>query len=234
MRNSVMLLALGVVTSACGGAGSSNVTGPSSGPSLTRGAMVVSTATGGNVPNQDGYLLVLDTTPFFGLKWNGTARLAVPTGRHTLRLRRVPQSCSVLPDTVLDVVVLLRDTVQVSFSTTCPQAQVTEPVPPHGYVRIVVVTAGATSSSARYDVWSDHSDAWGDGGGTVRLGDVGPNGTLVAALRASTSGGGDPYLYDFRLENLHANCVVPSGDLTLYRITAGDTLHVTLSVACTP
>src|SRR4029077_10875234 len=124
MRNYVMLLALGVVTSACGGAGSSNVTGPSSGPSLTRGAMVVSTTTNGNVPNQDGYQLVVDTTPFIGLKWTGTAKLAVPTGHHTLRLRGVPQNCTVDPDTLRDVVILLRDTVQVSFSTTCPQVPV--------------------------------------------------------------------------------------------------------------
>jgi hypothetical protein len=227
MRNYVMLLALGVVTSACGGAGSSNVTGPSSGPSLTRGAMVVSTATSGNVPNQDGYLLVLDTTPFFGLKWNGTARLAVPTGHHTLRLRRVPQNCSVLPDTVLDVVVALGDTITVDFATTCP------PVP-RGYARITLLTTGSPSTPAPYDVWYEHYDEYnGDQGGFGKLGELSPGGTVLVRFPASTDTGDDPYFYQFWIYPVPSNCGADTYT-SQYNIKAQDTVDVAVTVACTP
>jgi hypothetical protein len=227
MRNYMMLLALAAVTSACSGAGSSIPTGPSSGPSATRGVIDVRTTTNGNVPNQDGYLLVVDdTTPFIGLRWTGTATLAPPIGHHTLRLRRVPPNCSVVPDTVVDVVVALGDTIAVDFATTCP------PVP-RGYARITLLTTGSPSTPGPYDVWYEHYDAYNGNGDYGKLGELSPGGARVVYLPASTDTGDDPYFYQFWISPVPSNC---GGDTytSQYHITAQDTVDVAVTLACTP
>ena len=223
-----MLLAFGVLTSACGGADSSIPTGPSSGPSgpsVTRGTLVVSTVTTGEFPNVDGYLLVIDSTAHFSLRPTGTATLVAPTGHHTLRLRDVPQSCSVVSDTVLDVVVAPADTIAVHFATTCPV--------PRGYARITVLTTGSPATPGPYDVVYGHSDAWdGIGADGGKLGELSPGSALVVYLPASTNTGDDPYLYGFWIDPVPSNC---RADITSqYKITAQDTVDVALTLACTP
>ena len=51
----ILLLAVGLTLAACDDSG-----GPSTGSPTTDGTLVVSTSTGGDDPDQDGYLLTVD------------------------------------------------------------------------------------------------------------------------------------------------------------------------------
>jgi hypothetical protein len=94
-------------------------------------------------------------------------------------------------------------------------------------------------SSTRYHVYYAHDGYWDYAGGFwIRLGDLNPNGTLVAELPASDPGGADPYWYLFELTGIPGNCSVsdpnPSTPLFEYTIRPGDTLEVEFTVACKP
>ena len=116
MRNSAVLLlaaALGM-PAAC--------TDPDE-PS-TDGTLVVSTHTGGDDPDQDGYLLTVDGTQSVPLDPTGITELGLPSGRHSLRLDGVAQHCSVDRETPIEVDVPARSTLSVAFEVTCPASTV--------------------------------------------------------------------------------------------------------------
>ena len=92
---------------------------------------------------------------------------------------RVPQPATVTAGG------LTVDTVEVAVSVTCMLRP-----GPTGTVRISALTTGPMPSSTRYHVYYAHDGYWDYAGGFwIRLGDLNPNGTLVAELPASDPGG---------------------------------------------
>lgn len=218
-----ILLAVGLTNGACDSTGPSNGSAPSTG-----GTLVISTATGGIDPTQDGYVLTVDSLTSLTLHSTGTAAVDLRTGHHTLRLLGVPTRCSVVPDTLLEAVISLHDTTKVQFSVTCE-------APPHGTlgtVRIFAYTTSAIPGSVRYQVWYEHYGYWDYGGGPLtELGEVAPNDTLVVELPASSESGADPYWYAFSLRGIPSNCSAPDAGST---VTAGVSLDVKFTVVCQP
>ena len=156
----------------------------------------------------------------------------VPGGSHIVSLRGSHQ-CSVDTESqpvTIAIGELVRDTVQVNFSVTCAR-EVT------GSVRITAPTRGTLPSSHTYRVWYEHFDYWGYGGVVNHVGDLEPNGTLLADLPLSnTLSGGDPYWYRFYLEEVPSTCRVadPHPSQGGFRIAYGDTLEVEFAVRCSP
>ena len=109
----ILLLALGLTLAACGNSG-----GPLTSPS-TVGTLVVSTASGGNDPDQNGYLLSVDAEESLALQPTDTSAIDLPAGVHTLRLTGMAEHCSVSPGTPVDVELGSRDTIWVAFEVMC-------------------------------------------------------------------------------------------------------------------
>ena len=157
----------------------------------------------------------------------------VPGGSHIVSLRGSHQ-CSVDTESqpvTIAIGELVRDTVQVNFSVTCAR-EVT------GSVRITAPTRGTLPSSHTYRVWYEHFDYWGYLGGVMSyLGDLEPNGTLVADLPVSTESGADPSWYRFYLVDIPETCRADDPHPNSYsgfEITFGDTLEVEFEVVCSP
>ena len=220
MRASTIGLAVGLALAAC-----SDGSGPS-----TEGTLVISTATGGEDPDQDGYVLRVDGLDSLSLDPTGTAEKRLPSGRHTLRLLGVAEQCSVAPGDSLEVDVPPQGTISVGFEVSCP---VIAGGP--GFVRITAATTGPVPASTRYDVWYEHYGAWDYGGDWVLLGTIDPNGTLVAEVAASTESGADPYWYLFHLAVPGACGYLdprPTSPAPGFTIMPGDTLDVVFAVTC--
>jgi hypothetical protein len=219
MRTSTIGLAVGVALAAC-----SDGSGPS-----PEGTLVVSTVTGGEDPDQDGYVLKVDGQVSLSLDPSGTAEKRLSSGRHTLRLLGVAEQCSVAPGDSLEVEVPPQDTASVGFEVSCPAVATGS-----GFVRITAVTTGPLADSNPYEVWSEHFGAWDYGGTSMLLGTIDPNGALVAEVAASSESGADPYWYFFRLAVPEPCAYVDpaSSSGTGWTITPGDTLDVEFAVTC--
>jgi hypothetical protein len=110
----ILLLAAGPLLAACGDDG-----GPSA-----EGTLVVSTTTGGNDPDPDGYLLTVDARDRFPLDVNDTAAIDLLAGLHTVQLMGVEEDCSVVPETPLEVDIPSHDTISVDFEAICSASAV--------------------------------------------------------------------------------------------------------------
>jgi hypothetical protein len=113
-KGSVLVLAVGLTLPACNDGG---------GPSAD-GTLVVSTITGGNYPDPDGYLLTVDADDRVPLDVNDTAAIDLPAGLHTVRLMGVEEDCSVVPETPLAVDIPSHDTIAVDFEAICSASAV--------------------------------------------------------------------------------------------------------------
>jgi hypothetical protein len=237
MRTSVvLLLACWVILEACNSA-TENLGEPP-----TDGMLVVSILTAGEDPDRDGFQLTIDGVDSVTLEPTDTARVIIPAGRHALELLGVAGQCSVDPGTPLDVEIAPHATTPVSFAVSCTVS----PTRASGTVLITVPTTGSLPSTSRYTVRYTHLGAWdyaqafgslSDGSWSV-LGSLGPNGTLVTDLEASSESGADPYWYDFELTDVPSSCRVqnpiPNPGPDYFAIPAGDTLYVELTVICPP
>jgi hypothetical protein len=177
------LLVVGLSFSACDDGGS---------PSAD-GTLLVSTASGGNDPDQDGYLLTVDGGDSLSLAATGTAEIDLPAGQHTLRLLGMAEHCSVSPQTPLDVDVPSGDTTSVAFDVTCSVTG----------VRITTTTTGLDFDSDGYRVEADGTDREG----------IGPNGTVLIRLDAGSR--------SIALTGLSPNCTIQGPGLRT--VTIGDT-----------
>ncbi len=109
----ILLLAAGLALVACDDSGA-----PLTSPPAV-GTLVVSTASGGNDRDRDGYLLTVDGGDSLFLDPTGISQIDLPAGQHTLRLLGMAEHCSVSPGTPLDVDVPSQDTTAVMFEVTC-------------------------------------------------------------------------------------------------------------------
>jgi len=110
----ILFLAVGLILGGCSGGN-----GPFGGDPSTDGTLVVSTASRGSNPDQDGYLLAVDGIDALRLAATGTSRIDLPAGRHTLRLLGIAENCSVSPGTPHVVEVPSHGTISVAFEVTC-------------------------------------------------------------------------------------------------------------------
>jgi len=152
------------------------------------------------------------------------AHLTVLAGDHVVSLT-APGNCSVetgpQPVTVLGGG-LTRDTVEVTFSVRCRNGG-------YGTLRVTAVTTGNVPGQA-YSVWlCNFADSYYCRYSThTRLGDLRPNGTLVARAAPGT--------HRLWLDNLPGHCsgrsVSPINPTQPFTVTNGDTLSLTVRVYC--
>jgi TolB protein len=190
-----LLLVIGLGLSACGDPGD---------PSTT-GTLVVSTATAGDDPDQDGYLVTIDEVDSIGLDPTGTAEVELPAGRHTLKLLGVATQCSVALGTTLEVDVLLQSTTSVTFEVSCVATG----------ARVMVTTTGLDIDPNGYGVVS---------GGSERA-TVPSNGTVLIPLAS-----GD---WTIGLNGLAPNCAIDGLSSRSLTILGTDVVTIEFAVFCT-
>jgi hypothetical protein len=196
----ILLLVLGLTLAAC-----QDSAGPSPTPS-TVGTLVVSTASGGNDPDQDGFLLTVDGVDSLLLDPTGTSRIDLPAGRHTLRLLGIAEHCLVSPGTSLDVAVPSRDTTSVAFEVTCSVTG----------VRITTTTTGVD-----FDPFDGYRvDVDGTDGGILPT-----SGTVFTRL--------DPGSRTIALTGLAPNCTIDGLDSHTVTIVDTEITPVEFVVVCT-
>jgi hypothetical protein len=193
--SAVLLLAVGLILAAC-----ADGEDPS-----TDGTLVVSTSTGGGAPDQDGYWLTVDGRDSLPLDPTGTAELALPSGRHSLRLHGVAQHCSVDQLTSLEVDIPSRGTVSVVFEVRCPA----------GTVRVTTTTTGLDPDPDGYHVVIDGVDR----------GSIPPNGTLLTGV--------DPGTVAIMLTGLAPLCTVDGPDSRAATVTGPEPVSIEFAIVCT-
>ena len=196
----ILLLAVGLMMPGCDDGSGLLTDGPSTG-----GTLVVSTSTGGNAPDQDGYLLTVDAVDSLPLPPSGTAEIDLPAGQHRLRLLGLAGQCSVSPGTPLDVDVPSGATTSVAFQVTCSTAN----------TRITTTTTGLDVDPDGYRVVVDGSDQVS----------ISTNGTVFTRLTPGSRAIG--------LTGLSPNCALEAPGSHI--VTVADTAIASLdfAVVCT-
>jgi hypothetical protein len=195
----ILAIAVGLMLAACDGSSA-----PSTSPS-TAGTLVVSTASEGNDPDRDGYLLTVDGIDSLPLDPTGTSRISLPAGRHTLGLLGMAEHCSVSPAVVLDVAVSSGDTTSVAFQVTCSVTG----------VRITTTTTGL-------DVDADGYRLAVDG---VARGILPSSGAVLTRLDAGA--------WRIALTGLAPNCTFDGLDSHTVTVVASEIALVGFAVVCT-
>jgi hypothetical protein len=206
----ILVLVLGLTQAAC-----QDNAGPSPGPSQdspdppasppTLGTLVVSTASGGNDPDQDGYLLTIDGVDSVTLDVTDTSRIDLPAGPHALRLVGMAEHCSVSPGTPLDVPVPSGDTTSVAFEVMCSLTG----------VRITTKMTGLDFDTDGYHVEVDGTDR----------GIVFSNDTVLTRL--------DPGSRTIGLTGLTSNCTVDGPGSRTVTIVEAEIAPVEFAMRCT-
>lgn len=190
MRPAFLLVALALL--ACG-----DPAAPST------GTLRVATATTGDDPDQDGYLLSVDEADPVSLDPNGISDLELAPGRHTLSLLGVAAQCSVVSPNPLGVEVPSHTTTIVTIEITCPLTG----------ARITVATTGLDLDSNGYRLEVDGTDR----------GRLPGNGTLVTRLESGER--------TFTLTDVAPNCAV-DGQSREVTVVHEETATVAFAVVC--
>jgi TolB protein len=198
--HSILLLAAGLTLAACNDSG-----GPSTGGPPTHGTLVVSTSTGRDDPDQDGYLLTVDGVDSLALDPTGTVEIDLPDGLHELGLLGVAEHCSVAPGTPLEVDVPSQDTTSLAFEISCPATG----------ARITTTTTGVDIDRDGYRVAVDGGDR----------GAISANGTMLIRL--------EPGSRTIFLTGLTPNCAVDGPGSRTVTIVNGEVALIEFGVGCT-
>jgi hypothetical protein len=196
----ILLAAVGLTLVAC-----DDGIGPSTGSPSTEGTLVISTSTGGDAPDQDGYLLTVDGFDSLALTPTGTTEIDLPDGQHTLQLLEVAEQCSVAPETPLEVDVPSQDTTSVAFEVSCPATG----------ARITTTTTGLDIDQDGYRVEVDGTDR----------GILPSNGTVLTRL--------DPGSRTITLTDLAPNCTIDGPGSRTVTIEAPEIVSIEVAVVCT-
>ena len=191
----ILLLAVGLTLAACDDSG-----GPS-----TDGTLIVSTASGGNDPDQNGYLLIVDAVDSLPLQPTDTSSIDLSAEQHTLRLTGMAEHCSVAPGTPLDVEVPSGDTISVAFEVMCSLTG----------VRITTTTTGLDFDPDGYRVVADGSDQ----------GAISSTDTVFTRL--------DPGSRTIGLTGLATNCTIDGRGPRTVTIVDAQVASIEFAVACT-
>jgi hypothetical protein len=171
----------------------------------TDGTLVVSTSTGGGAPDPDGYWLTVDALDSLPLDPTGIAELALPSGRHSLRLHGVAQHCSVNQETSLEVNVPSRGTVAVAFEVSCPA----------GAIRVTTTTTGLDPDPDGYRVVIDGADH----------GSIPANGTRLTGVEPGTR--------TITLTGLAPLCASEGPDSRAVTVTGPEPVSIEFAIVCT-
>ena len=168
------------------------------------GTLQVSTATGGNAPDPDGYLLSVDDATYVALDPRDSVHLDVSGGSHLLTLRGVAEHCVVTPGAMVQVDVQAESTTAVAFEVGCQATG----------ARVSVVTSGVDLDPNGYGVVVD-----GTNRGVVRA-----NGTLLILLA--------PGFRTVVLQGLAPNCRYDASGSATIAVQQGEMVRVDFSVTC--
>jgi hypothetical protein len=193
--SAVLLLAVGLILAAC-----ADGEEPS-----TDGTLVVSTSTGGDDPDQDGYWLTVDGVDSLSLASTGTAELGLPSGRHSLQLHGLAQHCSVAQGPSREVEVPSRGTVSVAFEVSCPGS----------VLRVTTTTTGLDIDPDGYHVVVDGTDR----------GSISSNGTLVTGVDAGSR--------TITLTGLAPFCTINGPGARVVTVTGPEVVSLEFAIVCT-
>ena len=193
-----VLVVLALLTAAC-----ADGNGPSGNEPPADGTLLVTTTTGGDDPDQDGYRLAVDGDSL-SLAPTGTRAIGLSPGRHALRLLGVAEQCSVASDTVLEVDVPSRDTVPLAFEVSCEDTG----------VRITVTTTGL-DTDAGYWILVD-----GAGQSATHAND-----TVVVRLQ--------PGRRTIALTDLDPNCMAADPSTRTVTVVDAQVVPLDFTVVCT-
>jgi hypothetical protein len=198
----ILLLAAGL--GACDDTGGTLPTPPAV------GTLVVSTASEGNDPDLDGYVLTVDGSHSRALEATGTSEIDLAAGQHTLRILGMAEHCSVSPGTAVDVAVSPGDTTSVAFEVTCSVTG----------VRITSTTSGLDFDTDGYRIEVDGVDR-----GNLLPGLVPLTATMLTVL--------DPGSHTVALTGLAPNCTIDGLDSHTVNIVDTEIALVEFPVVCT-
>ena len=199
-RGSLALAAL--LSLACGG-------GEPVGP-LT-GAVAVSTSTTGELPDPDGYTLLLDgldRQPIGAAEADTLADLA--PGTHLVGLAGIAPNCELQGDNPRGVAVAAGATTLATFILTCA-----EPVPEAGSLRVTTATSGASADADGYTVTLE--------GDAARP--IGTSGSITIPNLV-------PGEYSVELGGVAGNCAVSGDNPRIITVATAATATATFSVVC--
>jgi hypothetical protein len=184
-------------TLACGG---EDLTGPRS------GQLRVTTATGGTLPDPDGYLLLVDEEPPTPVGINATVTLTAPEGESIVELAGIADWCVVEGDPRRMVSVRAGGTTDVAYQVVC-SAEIA--------LTIVTATTGSEPAADAYAVRID--------GGPERS--IGANATLVITDLS-------PGAHTVELLAVPPRCQVGGANPAAVELVEGETAVVEFRVAC--
>ena len=170
------------------------------------GTLAVSTATSGDDPDPDGYVLTIDASDLVALLPSGTAERDLSPGRHTLQLVGVAEHCSVVPGTSVEVDITARSTTSVAFQVSCPLTG----------ARITVTTTGLDPDKDGYRLMLDGIDRGG----------IAPNN--IVTLRQLEAGS-----RTIALTGLAPNCAVDGPISRTVTVVTAQVAAVEFTVVCT-
>ena len=168
------------------------------------GTLVVSTTTGGNDPDTDGYLLTIDGAESVALDPTGTIEAELTPGRHTLRLLGVAEHCSVASPTSLHVNVPPRGTASVAFTISC-----------------LATGARITTTSTGLDIDSDGFRLVVDG---TDRGTIGPNDSVLTRI--------NPGDRTIALTAVASNCTLEGSSPRTVAIVDREVASIEFEVVC--
>jgi hypothetical protein len=168
------------------------------------GTLVIFTATSGEAPDQDGYLLAVGAADTVALPPSGTVELALGAGEHVVRLLGAAGHCTVEPHESLEVEVTAGHRTPVGFTIDCPATG----------VRVTTVTTGLDLDADGYRVTVD---------GEIR-GTVPANGTALLQLPAGEAVIG--------MTALTPNCTVAGDSTRAVTVVDREVAPVELHAVC--
>jgi hypothetical protein len=171
------------------------------------GEVVVTTASTGEPPDPDGYLLSLDGGPAVGIGTDATVSLTAPTGQHQVALSGLAGNCTVDGSNPVTATVTAGDVVEVAFAITCRAGL--------GSLMVTTTTTGTAPDPDGYTLTIDAAEQA-----------IGVNATVtVAGLTAGP--------HQVSLEGTAANCLVLGDNPRSADVVAGGTAAVGFQVVCT-
>jgi hypothetical protein len=166
------------------------------------GDIVITTATGGQLPDPDGYTVTLDNTIAQSIPTNGSVTFTgASAGAHTVTLSGVAPNCSVSANPL--AVNVAGGTVAAAFQITCSATQ--------------LVARTQTTGPPANSAWSVTLDA-------SETQPISPNGQVIF----STSAG----VHSVMLTGVPANCQVTSANPASADVQPGGQTNIVFTVTC--
>jgi hypothetical protein len=180
-------------------------------PQPASGSVRVTTTTGGEDPDPDGYTLFVDNSNRGDIGLNGELVISdLAAGDHTLELRGIASNCAVEGSNPRTVTVVAGQQTSSGFVVTCSA------IPPTtGSIRVIASTSGEDQDPDGYQLSLDGSNA-------------GPLGLNEERVITNVSAG----QHTLELTGLAENCTVADNPRTV-TVTAGQETSTTFAVTCT-